>query len=101
MNARTADGLLPVDLAQEMDIPSQEIDELAGAVYLGLVGVLALAQHRGAIHVRAVLGSDEVCGFQKNGRPVLPAQGCPAFFCLQGGIDGLPYMAFIAFMKIS
>src|ERR1700683_118393 len=73
MNTRAADGLDLVDLAQEMNVPPEEVDELAGAVDLCLEGILALPEHRRAVDIRPVFGREEVGGLQKDTGPVLPA----------------------------
>ncbi len=73
MNAGATDGLLAVDLAQEVDVPAQKINQFAGAVDLRLKGVLALPQHGRAIHVGTILRSNKIGGFEKDGGAVFPA----------------------------
>ena len=48
--ARRRLGLLLVDPLGEVDVEAEEVDQLAGAVDLGLVRGLALAQHGGGVH---------------------------------------------------
>src|SRR5690606_31109284 len=73
------DRLLPVDVAEEVYIETQEVDQFTGAVDLGLERVFTLAEHGRRIHAEPVFGSQQFCGFQEYGSTVLPACGSPLF----------------------
>jgi len=80
VHAGAADGLLAVDLAEEVDVEAEEVHDLTSAIDLGLERVLALAEHRGAVKVRAVLGGDEVGGAKEDVGAVLPTRVGPGLF---------------------
>ena len=73
-----------------MGVVAQEVDELAGGVDLGLVEVLALAEHRGGVHQRAVFGGNEFGGFQEDGGAHRPVGHGPLLVGLHGSVDGHP-----------
>src|SRR5260221_12374265 len=101
MDTRAADRLLFVYFTQVMNIETKEVNDLASGIYFGLVSILTLPQHGRSIHVRAVLCCNQVIGFQKNVRPVLPTHSSPSFFGSKRCIDCLLYMFLIPFMIIS
>jgi hypothetical protein len=85
--------LLVVDPLREMHVEPEEVDQLARAIDLGLVGGLALTQHGSAIEQLPVPGSQELRGPQENGGPVLEPPVAPVPLsldrCLHGRIDSL------------
>src|SRR3712207_3465443 len=83
-----------------MYVETQEIYQLAGAVYLGLVNAFALPEHGSAVHQVAVLGGDEISGTQKNIGPVLPTHIGPRFPSRQCGFNGLVYVLFFSVVKM-
>ena len=73
-----------------MGVVAEEVDELAGGVDLGLVEVLALAQHRSGVHQGAVLGGDEFRDLEQDGGADRPVGLGPLLVGGHGGVDGHP-----------
>ena len=80
-------GLLLVDPLGERDVEPQEVDQLAGAVDLGLEGGLALAQHGGRVDQLAALPGEQVRGAEEDRGPVLEAPVGPVAL----GLDRRPH----------
>ena len=87
-HARRAVRLLAEDLLRVVGIEAPEVDQLAGAVDLGLEGVLALAEHGRRVEDLAVAAGQQLGGLQQDGRPVLERRGRPVLLGLLGGLDG-------------
>ena len=79
-------GLLPVDLVREVDVVAKEVDQLAGAVDLGLECGLALAQHGGGVDQLPVRGGEQIGGLEEDGGAVLEAPVCPVALGLDRGL---------------
>ena len=84
-------GLEAVDLGGKVRIVAQEVDQLAGGVDLGLVEVLALAEHRGSVHQRAVLRGNELRGLHQDGGAHRPVGHRPLLVGFHRGVDGHPH----------
>ena len=100
MHAGAADRLLAIDFAEIMDVEAQKINDFAGGVDLGLKGIFALTKHRGAVHVGAIFGRDEVGGAQENVGAVFPAQALPMLAGGEGFFYGKLDMAGITDVKM-
>ena len=70
-----------------MGVVAQEVDQLADTVDLGLVDVLALAEHHGGAHQRAVLGGDEFGNLEQDGSAHRPVGLGPLLAGLHGCVD--------------
>ena len=81
-------GLLPVDLVREMHVVAEEVDQLAGAVDLGLECRLALAQHGGGVDDLTVRGGEQVGGLEEDGGAILEAPVRPVPLGLDRGLGG-------------
>ncbi|EKD37474.1 MAG: hypothetical protein ACD_75C01115G0002 [uncultured bacterium] len=66
-----------IDLLGIADIETQEIDEFADGIDLGLKGGLAAGQHRARIHNVSVFRCKKFGSLQKDGSPFFPAEGLP------------------------
>jgi hypothetical protein len=86
-HAARALGLLRVDLAREVDVEAQEVDQLARRVDLGLVRVLGLAEHRGRVQRVPEVAGQQVRGLQEHGRPRVERHRGPIAAGLQGRVD--------------
>ena len=90
-HARRGVGLLPVDPLGVVDVEAEEVDQLAGAVDLGLVGGLALAQHGGRVEPLAVGRGQQVGRLEEDRRAILEAPVGPVALRLDGrghgGVD--------------
>ena len=80
--------LLPVDPLGEVDVEAEEVDQLAGAVDLGLECGLALAEHGGGVDPRAPRAGEQVGGLEEDGGPVLERPAGPVALRLDRGRDG-------------
>jgi hypothetical protein len=69
-------------------VETQEVDQLAGAVDLRLMGRLALAQHGRGVDERAVAAGEQVRRLEKHGRAVLEPPVGPVALRLQRGVYG-------------
>ena len=77
-HAGRAVGLLAHDLLGVVGIEAPEIDQFAGAVDLGLEGVLALAQHGGGVQHLAIAAGQQLGGLQQDGGAVLERASRPS-----------------------
>ena len=82
------DRLLLEDLPAERDVEAQEVDELAGAVDLGLERRLALAEHRRGVERVAPRPGEQVGRAQQHRRPVVERRVAPGRGGGQRGVDG-------------
>ena len=80
--------LLLDDLAGEVDVEAPEVDELAGGVDLGLVGRLALPEHRRGVDPRPPRPGEQVGGLEEDRGAVVEGQVAPRGGGGDGGIRG-------------
>ena len=80
--------LLLEDLAGEVDVDAPEVDELARGVDLGLVGRLALAEHRRGVEAGAPRSGEQLGGLEQDGGAVVEGQLAPHRGGGLGGVDG-------------
>ena len=83
-----AGGCSSQDLAGEVHVEAPEVDQLAGRVDLGLVGRLALAQHRRGVDPGAPRPGEQVGGLEQDGGAVVEGQVAPGRGGGDGGVDG-------------
>jgi hypothetical protein len=76
-HARRGERLLAEQLLSEVDVEAQEVDELAGGVYLRLVHRLGLAEDRSAVDRVAPRSGEKVSRAQEDGGPIGVRQGVP------------------------
>ena len=81
-------GLEGIDLRSKVRVVAQEVDKLAYSVDLGLVDILALAEHSGGAHNSAVFGGDELGDLQQDGGADGPIGLAPLLARLHRGVDG-------------
>ena len=84
-HARRGDRLLGQQLAGEVDVEAQEVDQLAGGVDLRLVAGLGLAEHGGAVERVAPRAGEQVGGLQEDRGAVLEGHFTPKWGGLLGG----------------
>ena len=77
-----------VDLRGIVHVVAEEVDGLAGAVDLGLVDVLGLAQHAGGVQDGAIFGRKEFGHLQDDGGAGGPRGLGPDLVGLHGGVHG-------------
>ena len=82
-------GCIGVDLVEELDVEAEEVDQLARGVDLGLVRVLALAEHRRGVQRRAPGARQQVRRAEEHRRAVLPRRRRPGARRCRGGGDRL------------
>ena len=80
-------GLHSVNLGSKMDVVAEEVYGFAGTVNLGLVDVLALAQHAGCIEDGTILGGKQFRAFEDDGRACGPRGLGPNLVGLHCGIN--------------
>ena len=80
-------GLVGIDLPGVEGAVTQEVDQLARGVNLGLEGVLALAEHHGGVEQVAILRGEKFSRTQHHHRALLPRQRRPVVVCLHGCVD--------------
>ncbi len=81
--------LLAVDLAGEVHVEPQEVDQLAGGVDLGLDRRLGLAEHRRGVEGGAPRPGQQLGGLEEDGRAVVERQRAPARRGPLRGVEGL------------
>jgi hypothetical protein len=79
--------LLLIDPLCVVDVEAEKIDQLTGAVDLGLEGGLALAQHGGGVEQLPVGSGEQLGSPEKDRRPVLEAPMAPVSLGLHGRLD--------------
>ena len=81
-------GLHRIDLRRVVHVVAEEVDRLAGAVDLGLVDVLALAQHASGVHDGTVLRGEELGHLEDDGGAGGPRGLGPDLMGLHRGLHG-------------
>jgi len=82
------DRLLGEHPGPERDVPAQEVDQLAGAVDLGLVAALALAQHGRGVQGVPPRAGQQLGRSQQHRGAVVVGQRPPGRGGGPGGVDG-------------
>ena len=82
-------GLLPIEPLGKVHVETQEVDQLARTVDLGLVSRLALAEHGGRVHQGAIPGGEQIRRFEKHGGPVLESPMSPVLLGFDRGVHRL------------
>ena len=91
-DARRGFGLLLVDLLGVGRVETQEVDQFAGRVDLGLEHGLAAVQHGAGVHQGAVFHGQQIGRLQENGHPLFPAEGLPVRLRGHGCVDGFLHL---------
>ena len=80
-------GLIGIDLAGIEGAETQEVDQFARCVDLGLEGVLTLTQHHGCVQDIAIFRSQQLCHTQHDGSTLYPRQLRPLLMCLHRSVN--------------
>ena len=92
--------LLAQQLFVERNIEAEEIDQLAGAVDLGLMAGLALAEHRRRVDDIAIRALQQLGGFQEHRRARFPRKIRPILLRAERGANRHLHFRFAALMEI-
>ena len=92
-HARRRNRLLRIDLAHEVHVEAEKIDQLAGRVDFGLMAGLALSEHRRGVQPHAPRPGEKVRGLEEDGRAGLPRHPRPCRVRVARGGDGTRHLA--------
>ena len=82
-------------------VEAKKVSKLTSSVDFSLETIFALGQHGRCVDFGTVRTGNQIGGFEKHSRAMLPRQGRPSWACRQCGVDGRLNMASVSVAEVA